>query len=402
MATVSCSRGLTPGLQTCHNKHKMQKRKLVILATVICTLLVWPLARLLPIDTSDPSSHGQFSALVASSMLVVINCGAVGLFILALKKFTNELKAAYVTISIGLIAYAIAQFQLPLILLLGLRDSFYMVSGLAVVPTIVGIITIYAGVRRFAKLLDVNSWWLKWRNVWVGSVVAAVSVALLPAPAAEPADNVITFKATVAIVTWGTIFSVANTALLFRIKRLIGQIYRQALHWFFVSTLVSICAGTIALAAFFILGSQHSLVNGYFLFITQILAAVAVLRSAYAFSMIGSLEPEARTKRESAEEAMAVSAIDIVTCAAQLASNPAKIDPLLDKVRMITSTTDTPGKLTASQEAELLAVYKSLEDYLVYEESVRKFTPNEVRQLVAKQLGLKSGADTILNRVVTD
>lgn len=381
----------------------MQKRKLVILATVICALLVWPIAKLLPIDSSDPSSHGQFGALVASSMLVVINCSAVGLFILALKKFTDELKAAYVTISIGLVAYAIAQFQLPLILLLGLRESFYMVSGLAVVPTIVGIITMYAGVRRFAKLLDVSSWWLKWRTVWLSSVATAVLVALLPVPAAQPADTIITFKATVAIIAWGTIFSVANTALLYRVRRAIGQIYRQALHWFFMSTLVSVGAGSIALITFFILGSLHPLVNSYFLFIPQILAAVAVLRSAYAFSMIGLLEPETRKKgRKSPEAIVAVSAVDIVACAAQLVSNPSKIDPLLDKLRMITSTVDTPGQLTAAQETELLSVYRSLEDYLVHEESVRKFTPNEVRQLVAKQLGLKPGGDTILDRAAAD
>jgi MFS family permease len=381
----------------------MQKRKLVIIATVVCTLLVWPLVKLLPIDSSDPSTHGQFGALVASSMLVVINCSAVGLFILALKKFTDELKAAYTVISIGLVAYAIAQFQIPLILLLGLRESFYMVSGLAVVPTIVGIITMYAGVRRFAKLLDVNSWWYKWRTVWLSSIVAAVLAAFLPAPAAQPADTIITFKATVAIVAWGTVFSIANTALLFRIKRAIGQIYHQALHWFFMSTLVSVFAGLIALAAFFSLGSLHPLVNSYFLFVPQILAGVAVLCSAYAFSAIGLLEPETTKdgERHTKKGATTVTSIDIVTCVAQLASNPLKIDPLLDKVRIITATSDHPDKLTASQEAELLAVYKSLEDYLVHQESVRKFTPEEVRQLVSKQLDLRSDSDTILDRVAS-
>lgn len=367
----------------------MKKQKLVVLATVLITLLAWPLVLLLPVDMSNPETHGHVATLIVTTMLTIVNGGAAALFVMGRQKFTSELKTAYVIIGLGLIAYAMSNMQYPLLLALGLRGSFFMEGGPTAILPVVGIVTMYAGIRRFARQFDVHSVLLKWRLVLSSSAAAAVLAAILPIPAVQDPALAIQARATLAFVAWASIFILANTYVMYRIKRLAGRLYTSSLTWFFIGLVFQALMAPQAIIAVYLLGPDHPYSNSPYLYLPVLFSGLALLRSAYLFNTIGSLELEA--KKRLTKPAKLVSSLDVVVCAAQLASNIENIDPLLDRVRILTATADADHGLTDAQEAELLAIYKSLEEYLVHKEPVLQFTPQEVRQRVVKQLGLPAG-----------
>lgn len=89
---------------------------------------------------------------------------------------------------------------------------------------------------------------------------------------------------------------------------------------------------------------------------------------------------------KSDEATKATSVLDMVTKAAGLASNPRDIDPLLDKVRIITSRLHSGESPTGADEATLLGVYLQLELYLTTKEPIRTFTKEELRARISKEL----------------
>lgn len=75
--------------------------------------------------------------------------------------------------------------------------------------------------------------------------------------------------------------------------------------------------------------------------------------------------------------------LDVVMYAASLVSNPRDIDPMLDKVREMTSRLKPGEQLSSDDEKTLGAIYGELEHYLVEQEQIRKFTADEVRKKVS-------------------
>lgn len=80
------------------------------------------------------------------------------------------------------------------------------------------------------------------------------------------------------------------------------------------------------------------------------------------------------------------SVLDMVTKTAGLASNPKEIDPLLDRVRVITSRLHSGESPTGADETILLGVYLQLELYLTTKEPIRTFTKEELRARISKEL----------------
>lgn len=72
-------------------------------------------------------------------------------------------------------------------------------------------------------------------------------------------------------------------------------------------------------------------------------------------------------------------ALDMVTYAASLASNPDAIDPLLDRVRVISASL-SPGQVPSTRDTEVLFdVYLHIESYLTTKEVLRTFTTQNLR-----------------------
>lgn len=389
---------LTAMFHACHTQESMQKQRIVAFLTLALTVLMWPVVLWLS-GGSNPDEYGQTSALIITSMLMAAHLGAAVLFVMALRNFTSALKVTYAIIGVGLVTFALAQVQMPLLLVLGMRTSVYMTSGALVIPSVIGFIAMYVGVRRLARQFGVRAIWLKGAVAWVGSFAAALAAWLLPVPAVQPVATTLYFKSTVAFIAWGVTFAVVSTLILYSTVRASGHLYTKALYWFFLAQLGEVVAGLHALLAYFTLGSDSQYVNGAYLFVPQLLSGIAMLRASYLFNAAGSLA--ANPGHEVPRHGDGATLVDVVVCVAQLASNPASIDSLLDDVRLVTAALDDTQQLTPQQEEILLGVYKSLEHYLVTEEPVRKFTPAEIRQTVMRELGLRAGSGTILDRLAT-
>lgn len=81
--------------------------------------------------------------------------------------------------------------------------------------------------------------------------------------------------------------------------------------------------------------------------------------------------------------------LDLATYAGSLASNPADIDPILDRVRKITTIHSVGSDLSPEDESALLEVYLDLEKYLMTNDPIRTFTKEELRGRLSPNLSMK-------------
>jgi hypothetical protein len=76
----------------------------------------------------------------------------------------------------------------------------------------------------------------------------------------------------------------------------------------------------------------------------------------------------------------------MVTSAANLVSNPDTIDPILDKVRIITANLGPKQAPSVEDIEALFDVYLQIEAYLTTKEPIRTFTVEELRAHLAPEL----------------
>jgi hypothetical protein len=118
--------------------------------------------------------------------------------------------------------------------------------------------------------------------------------------------------------------------------------------------------------------------------IPSVIASFFFLRSGYYFKLINEDAPTAAVPQS-------ITIIDFITYLAALASNPAQIDRVLDKLRVITatfSTGDRRPQLAPEQDNTLRQVYADIEKYLVEKEPIRQFTTEQLRQKITKNFGI--------------
>jgi hypothetical protein len=78
--------------------------------------------------------------------------------------------------------------------------------------------------------------------------------------------------------------------------------------------------------------------------------------------------------------------LDLITNTAGLASNPSEIDPLLDKVRTISSRMSPGQGISSADEAALFGVYLQIEQYMTTKEPIRNFAQTELRSRLSPEL----------------
>jgi hypothetical protein len=78
--------------------------------------------------------------------------------------------------------------------------------------------------------------------------------------------------------------------------------------------------------------------------------------------------------------------LDMVTRAANLASNVAYIDPILDDVRVITAKLEPGQSISNDDNTKLIQAYLQIEKYLITKESLRTFTKEGLRARCSEDL----------------
>jgi len=79
-------------------------------------------------------------------------------------------------------------------------------------------------------------------------------------------------------------------------------------------------------------------------------------------------------------------ALDMVTYAASLVSNPDEIDPTLDRVRAISASLNPGQPVSPSDTQALFDVYLQIEAHLATKEVIRTFTAQDLRAKFSPQI----------------
>lgn len=352
------------------------KRTALVAWSIAALALVAGLSTLLfSAPANDAYSARSFHIILFLSVTVgVLQPGAAALFLWGLAGFKRQLRIAYGAICVALVLLGLAQVQAAFLTYFELSSSFWVTSGLVVVPYIVPVILMFYGVRLFAKLFEVKTVWMSFWAVFgiatlVGGGVALAASLLTP--------NNAEFLLGVTLAAWTTVWMFA-TVMVTR-KPGVGPVYREALRWFGAANVTVVFAGVGYVASSLLLGNENALLDYGAAVFPHMIAGLLYIRAAYAFKLINQERaPVAGTQQ--------VSLVDIIVFEASLASNPARVDSILDTVRVITAT--GAQTLSPEQQVALRQVYIKIEQFLVQKEPVRQFTPQTVRQQIARYFGM--------------
>jgi hypothetical protein len=375
----------------------MQNIRLAVGMVILCAIVgvVASLGLPVPKGNSWLAFHAYLGLTIA---IAVLYLGGSVIFVKGFGGFTPRLKRAYGVLCIGFSLLGLAFVQLPLAIYGGALESVFRGAQLTALAFLAALIAIYIGTRSFAKLFNITNLSTAWWFLVVPPLILAVAYAVLPhAPTASPE---VEFDA-------GTGFNMFNmwVALLalwhtLQVKRIAGVQYTNALAWLVVT--FSIMLGSVVLWLLLILplSDKQWLIAGTAPLVPLLFASICFVRVAYAFNRITLAQPAEELAgageksffgtavRPKAEAT--VSSVDIVTFAANLASDPRSIDPLLDRLRYITSQAgrQSGGAENPATQEELQRIYLAIEQHLLEKEKVRSFTKETLRRTITGGLHL--------------
>jgi hypothetical protein len=372
-----------------------RKTKIAIGVPILATL-----AGMASLLVPAPSGHSWLGFHIyfgLSLVTAVLYIGASVLFINGLNGFADRLKRAYIFMCIGFSLFGFAQIELPVLISLDLLDSLWRQSGIIALPFVAALVCLYIGARSFAHLFNVRDFMT---TVWFYALVPVVLAVLFSfVPHVAISSKEIVFDMSNAVSVWNAFTAGLCAAFMYRVRNIASVAYTNALAWLALTfTLMSATAG-VYLVVISIFGDGQTELIAAATLVPLGLAGILLLRSAYAFNGV-------TTNADVAEKSMArnffgklltpsvdhaASSVDIITQAANMASDYRVVDPILDDLRRLTVTMQPGQPLSESQQSELLRIYLAVEASLLEKESVRVFTKETLRQQIAQKLRLAAG-----------
>jgi hypothetical protein len=329
-----------------------------------------------------------FQITIASSIMAsLLNLLAIPYFLNGTKQFKAELKRAYIFLCFGIGAFGLAQVQLPLISIFEL--AFWINSGGLAVPYLLGVIGIFLGMRAFAKLLHIKTFWAS-PGIALAATIA-ISLAASRLPHVDVAENELSFQLALALSIWNSVFITFAAIVAYFIRVKIGEAYRRSMSW------LSAALTVIAFAGWHYSIIQLTMTTGdwyydYSLTIVPFLAGAFVLLIAgHAFDITDTFDEKGEQS-----DLHAPAELNVVLYVAGLASRPEDIDVTLDTVRKITSRWQPGDALSESDKQALAGVYYKIEDYLIHDDPLRTFTQDELRTGALKRFKLSPDVQALL------
>lgn len=345
---------------------------------------------------ADVPDYQAFSFAISLTATLLFGSAAV-FYLRGLRYFKTNLRIAYSMLSVGIAMLGIAIAQLPFINLFSL--TFWVESGLMLLPYLVAVCLIFGGVRQFARSLQLKS---KWFAFWLAgsvAIVAGLGAAMLPhAPSAlAEIERMGSVWLTMVIAVF---FAFAARGILL-IKRSVGVSYAHGLAWLFVA-MVAASVSAAHYVGVLILSPGSGFYYDWSIAILPFnVAGWLFMKASAAFNAINETVPAGHYPLplrkffglpEGLDDKATISSIDIIVYTMGMASDPAKADALVDDMRVITSRVDGDEALTAQDQITLLRVYRRLEDYLVNDEPLRSFSRQQIRQNIDRHFGLSDNA----------
>ncbi|HSX01249.1 MAG TPA: hypothetical protein VLF67_03310 [Candidatus Saccharimonas sp.] len=360
-------------------KHARLAASLIIglAATIGLLTLLLP-----PHPSASFTELGLRLSLILTTAVMVLQIGASALFIWSLGGFKQQLRIAYLFISIGIILFGVAYFQTPILIYLDQTASFWVTAGVVSIPFIAPVLLYYIGVRRFASLFGYKS---LWTSTWFAAALSIGATAVVVACAQVLQPSIGGSISSVGFSVWVSVIFGLVAIILLNIRGRASEIYRQPLGWFatalFIETFSGLLYTTLVLTGTYDLVAPSGALD-----LPHVLGSLAFLMSGYYFKLINESTVPVGTS--------SVLLIDIVVFAASQASNPSQINTLLDTLRAITASQAQQGllHLTPQEEAALRKVYLGIEQYLINQEPLRQFTLQQIRDRVKSNFKLSDEA----------
>lgn len=342
---------------------------MLALVTSACTFAL-PIA---PSVTEPVAEHWRTAVASAAAAIFI---GAACCFIAGLKGFRASFRAAYGMLAAGLILYSIAILQLPILGLYDLWNTPYAQRGGAILPFIVATLLIYAGMRKFVRLLGIQtvlqSFWMVLLILIGTTIVGYIAGHLWVQYKLEGVDIYI------GTVAGGTSSVICAALITHTVTQGIGQHYQQPMRWLEIGLTLFAIAGVHECVTTFFLNNGHPYEDyGVYLW-PFVLSGVLLVYAGNLFRLSARQTLSLAAEAAGTKPAGYTDFVDSITAVADLASRPKDIDPILDTLRDITARhiADTP--LSANDEDRLLNVYRRIESYLSESDPLRRYTPQEL------------------------
>lgn len=370
----------------------------MVFGIVMLSIIAGAVSLLVPVP--EARSWVNFHSYLGLSLVTaVLYIGASLLFIKGLDGFTDKLKRAYIFICIGFSLFGFAQIELPVLISLDQLDSLWRQSGIIGLPFVAAVICLYIGTRIFSHLFNIRDFTT---TIWFATLGPVSLIMLFSVlPHAPISGKEVVYDASNAVSVWNFFTAGLCAFFIYRVRKVAGVAYINALAWLAVTfTLMTVTAG-IYLIAVSVLGDGQTELIAALTLVPLGLAGAVLLRSAYAFNYISANtdivdKSVARSffgKPLVIVASRARTSLDIVTYAANLASDYRAVDPILDGLRHLTATLAPGQPLSEVDQLKLMGIYVSIEEYLLQKEPIRTFTKESLRQQIAQKLQL-SPADT--------
>lgn len=309
------------------------------------------------------------TGLAVSFAIFISQAVAAWYFLTSLGAFKKGLRIAYAILASGIFLFALNQLQLPagtFIELDPILTAWYIVSS-----TTIGSILMYLGAWKFARLLQIHSFWSSLL------AIAGFSLALALATSFAPHEDIgldeSLFDGIFCTYIIGAGFCIGATALALQLRKKLGKSYTKAITWLAAGFAIAAIA-SVHETAIRLLPLSTALPSFYFDYTINLLPYFVV---AILFLKAGLLFKE--TSVELGKLPENATYLDVINYAAQIASSPAELDVALDKVREVTAT-QAPGKeMSAADKSKLLTVYLQIEEYLTTKEPLRKLSKEDLR-----------------------
>jgi hypothetical protein len=331
-------------------------------------------------------------SLSISMTIAVLYTSAAVIYLLSLKNFTRSLKVAYIVLCIGALFLAAGMIQLAVIGAFNLWATPWVTVFHGIdIPFILSTSTWYIGMAIFGKTVGVKRVGLSIIGVVVIAIIgAALTVALPHIP--DPFLPEIALKSVTALAMFQTIILVGVCILALIIKKRAGALYAPALTWVFLACAFSAIATLQQSLLQVFLPADNWYVQMRLHMLFNIISGALSVKTALAFNAISSLSTlptESGTfsffgkSKETAKSSPV--AIDVIVFTAELVSALREVNPILDKMRVITASKGQNPTLTAEEEETLAGVYLKLEQYLTQRDPVRRYTTEELRVAVQRR-----------------
>ena len=313
----------------------------------------------------------------ATALLVTItSLGGSILFLGGIRQFKALMQQAYTLMASGIILFGVALLQLPVIGFFDLWNSFWANSGLIIAPFIFSAGLVYAGMRRFSKLLGIKN---ILTSAWItfGFTIVMTVLSFFGGHYIARYHYIAGTDAYIAIVSWSASYFTYSAILSRFVLERVGPFYQDAMAWSSRALIVLSLSAWHEYTINYFMNNDTWYVSHGVSFIPFIISGIVIVRAGYAFSLVGTSIPVIPVK-SAPEEPVANPYVTSLESIAALVSKTSVASPILQTVEA-TSTQAAASPTDASIKIRAVADYKKLENYLIHDEPLRTFNKEELR-----------------------